>query len=123
MATYKQPCIHCNAMLERDSRFCPKCESRSPFGFQCPTCFKPIERGDSVCSGCGRTLTTACPVCGRQTFVGGEKCDACGKLLMIRCENKRCGELQFFENTKCTACGKPIKKAGKQVEAMIKGGR
>ena len=123
MATYKQPCIHCKEMIERDSRFCPRCASRSPFGFQCPTCFKPIERGYAVCSGCGRKLNITCPVCGGQTFVGSEKCDACGKLLMIRCENKRCGELQFFENSRCTACGKAIKNAMKQIEEIRKVGR
>jgi len=118
LATYKQPCVHCGGMIERDSRLCSKCGSRSPFGFQCPTCFKPIVRGNAVCSGCGRPLVTTCPICGGQTFVGSDKCDACGKSLMIRCENQRCGELQFFENTKCTACGKVIKKADKQIKAM-----
>ncbi|MDR2562116.1 MAG: zinc-ribbon domain-containing protein, partial [Holophagales bacterium] len=56
MATYKQPCVHCGEMIERDSRLCSKCGSRSPFGFQCPACFKPIARGNAVCSGCGRPL-------------------------------------------------------------------
>jgi predicted nucleic acid-binding Zn ribbon protein len=97
-------------MVERDAHNCPKCASRSPFGYHCPTCLKPIERGNAVCSGCGRPLVTTCPFCGGQTFVGCERCDACGQTLMIRCESKRCGELQFFENAKCTVCGKPIKK-------------
>jgi RNA polymerase subunit RPABC4/transcription elongation factor Spt4 len=116
MATYKVPCIHCGEMVERDAHNCPKCGSRSPFGYHCPTCLKPIKRGNAVCSGCGRPLATTCPYCNGQTFVGGERCDACGQTLMIRCESKRCGELQFFENTKCTVCGKPIKKAAKQIE-------
>ena len=123
MATYKQPCIHCGEFIERDSRLCPKCGSRSPFGHGCPNCLKPIERGNAVCAGCGRTLTTVCPFCNGQTFAGSGKCDACGKSLMILCENKRCGELQFFENTKCTVCGKPIKKAKKQIAKMIKEGK
>jgi RNA polymerase subunit RPABC4/transcription elongation factor Spt4 len=122
MATYKQPCINCGEMIERDSRFCARCGSNSPFGSQCPTCFKPIMRGNVVCSGCGRPLTILCPICNRQTFVGEDRCDACGKSLMIRCENKLCGGLQFFENTKCTLCGKTIKKAKKQIEAMKLGG-
>ena len=121
MATYKQPCIHCGEMVERDSRLCPRCASRDPFGFHCPTCLKVIERGYALCPGCGRSLVAICPFCGAQTFAGSEKCDACGKLVMIRCENNRCGELQFFENTKCTACGKAIKKAKKQIENMKKG--
>jgi len=107
----------------RDSRLCPKCGSRSPFGFLCPVCLKPVERSDAVCSGCGRSVYTSCPVCGGQTFAGSSECDACGKHLMIRCENKRCGELQFFENTKCTACGKTIKKANKQIDNLKKGGQ
>jgi len=105
-------------MIERDSRYCPKCASRSPFGFHCPACLKPIQRGDAICSGCGRNLLTTCPFCHGQTFVGSEKCNACGTSLMIQCENKRCGQLQFFENEKCTACGKPIKKAQKQIQKM-----
>jgi RNA polymerase subunit RPABC4/transcription elongation factor Spt4 len=123
MATYKVPCIHCGAMVEREAHNCPKCGSRSPFGYHCPSCLKPIVRGDSVCSGCGRPLMTSCPYCGRQTFRGCERCDYCGETLMIRCESKRCGELQFFENTKCTVCGKPIKKAAKQIEAVKSGGK
>ena len=122
MATYKQPCIQCNEMIERNSHLCPKCGSRSPFGFKCPACFRQIERGNAVCSGCGKPTTVACPICGGQTFVGSDKCDACGKSLMIRCENKRCEELQWFQNIKCTLCGKSIKKAHKQVKAMTKGG-
>ena len=108
MATYKQPCIHCGEFVDRDVRLCPKCGSRSPFGYQCPTCLKSIEKGQALCSGCGRPLNVACPTCGRQTFVD-ERCEVCGAGLMIKCENKRCGALQFFENTKCTACGKKIK--------------
>lgn len=123
MATYKMPCIHCDEMVERDAHHCPMCGSSSPFGYHCPTCLKPIKRGDAVCSGCGRTLMTACPFCGSQTFVGGTRCDACGQMLMIRCESKRCCEPQFFENIKCTVCGKPIKKAAQQIEAIRKGGR
>ena len=115
MATYKQPCIHCGALIERDSRVCVKCESTSPFGYQCPKCFKTIVRENSVCSGCGRTLVVICPFCNGQTFAGADKCDACGRSIMIRCGDKRCGRPQFFENTKCTACGKPIKDAKKQL--------
>lgn len=109
MASYKQPCIQCGELIERDSRLCPKCGSRSPFGYQCPTCLKEIQKGQVVCSGCGRSLYIPCPTCGKQTFTS-ERCEICGAGMMIKCENKRCGELQFFENTKCTACGKIIKK-------------
>jgi len=108
MATYKQPCIHCNQFIERDSRFCPKCGSHSPFGYLCPACLKPVGRGDAACSGCGRPLYIVCPSCQKQTFVD-ERCDACGTSLMKLCKNPRCGQLQFFENAKCTACGKKLK--------------
>lgn len=118
MATYKQPCMHCGMMTERDSRLCPRCGSRSPFGYQCPQCLKPIERGLAMCSACGRPLQTLCPFCGGQTFVGNERCDACGRPVMVYCENKRCKQLQYFENTRCTVCGKPIKKARNQIEQM-----
>lgn len=120
LATYKQPCIHCSELIDRDDRYCPKCGSRSPFGYQCPSCLKPIERGNAICSGCGRKLTAVCPFCGGQTFAGTDKCDVCGKSVLICCENKRCGQLQFFENTKCTACGKPIKDAKKQLKQLSK---
>ena len=115
MATYKQPCIQCGEMIERDSKVCVKCASRNPFGYKCPKCFKPIVRGNAVCGGCGKDLLTACPYCGDRTFIGSEKCDVCGKSIMIRCGDKRCGQLQYFENTKCTACGKPIKDGKKQI--------
>ena len=108
MASYKQPCIHCGALLDRDVRFCPKCGSGSPFGYLCPTCLRPIEKGDAICGGCGRPLVVTCPFCAEKTFVQ-ERCERCGESLMTSCENKRCGVLQFFENTRCTACGKKLK--------------
>jgi len=120
MATYQQPCTHCGDMIERDSRFCPKCGSTNPFVFLCPNCLKIVQRGFAVCSGCGRPLSTECPFCGGQTFAGCSKCDACGKSLMLQCENKKCGQKQFFENTKCTACGKPIKN---KKDFIKKGGK
>ena len=121
MASYKQPCFQCGEFIERDSRHCPKCATRTPFGPQCPNCLRPIERGNALCAACGRPLSTACLHCGQPTFVGTDRCDACGKWLMIRCENKMCGEPMFFEIAKCTACGKPIKKAKKQIEELRKG--
>ena len=80
----------------------------SPFGYLCPTCLRPIQKGQMACAGCARPLYVPCPYCGKPTFVQ-EKCEHCGSGLMICCENKRCGVLQFFQNTKCTACGKKIK--------------
>lgn len=123
MATYKKPCMHCGEMIEGDCRTCAKCGSRSPFGYQCPNCLKPIERGSAMCSGCSRPLMTQCPFCGGATFAGSEKCDSCGKNILIPCENKRCREPQFFENAKCTACGKAIKPkyVKKQIEIMRTG--
>lgn len=123
MATFKKPCMHCGELIDGNNRICAKCGSRSPFGYQCPKCLKPIERGTVLCSGCGRQLMTQCPICGGATFAGSEKCDTCGRNIMIRCENKLCGEPQYFENTKCTVCGKEIKpkKAQKQIENMRKG--
>ena len=107
MATYKQPCLHCGEFIDRDSRLCPKCASRSPFGYLCPTCLRSIEKDEVVCAGCGRSLYVVCPSCLGRTFVD-ERCEQCGAGLMIKCGNRRCGELQFFENTKCTACGKKL---------------
>ncbi len=107
MATYQQPCMHCGLLLERDARFCPRCGSASPFGYLCPTCLRPIQKGYAVCAGCGRPLYVACPSCKGQTFVQ-ERCEQCGASLMVPCANRRCGQMQFFQNTKCTACGKKM---------------
>ena len=108
MATYKQTCIHCGSLIDRDARFCPVCASNSPFGYQCPACLRDIVKGQAVCAGCGRQLYILCPICGGRSFVQ-EKCEACYASFMIRCKNPRCGVLQFFENEICTACGKKIK--------------
>jgi len=108
MAGYKQPCIHCGTFIEADARLCTGCGSMSPFGYLCPTCLRPIQKGQMACAGCARPLYVPCPSCGKNTFVQ-EKCEHCGAGLMVYCENKRCGALQFFQNTKCTACGKKIK--------------
>ena len=109
MASYKQPCVQCNEMIERESSFCPKCGSRNPFGILCPFCLKIIQRGNAVCSSCGKELMVTCPFCSGKTFIGSDRCDSCGKSLMVLCDNKRCGQYQFFMVTKCTACGKQIK--------------
>lgn len=108
MATFKQECIHCNSLIERDSHFCPKCGSHSPFGYACPTCLRMVTRDDAVCAGCGRGLFIDCPHCGGYTFAG-ERCDSCKHDLTVVCQNPRCLAPQFFENQRCTACGKKIK--------------
>ena len=108
MASYKQPCMHCGAFIDSDAWLCISCGSMSPFGYLCPSCNKPIQKGQFLCSGCGRELYTICPTCGGRTFVQ-ERCEVCGAGLMVYCSNKRCEALQFFENTKCTVCGKKIK--------------
>ncbi|NLB61083.1 MAG: hypothetical protein GX802_01450 [Clostridiales bacterium] len=69
MATYKQTCIHCNTLIDRDARFCPTCQSSSPFGYLCPTCVRPIQKGQAICAGCGRHLYVVCPLCSGNTFV------------------------------------------------------
>lgn len=108
MAFYKQACIHCGQLIDRDARFCSKCGNRNPFGYHCPTCLHEIKKDDILCSNCGRKLVVVCPHCGQSTFVN-DTCEHCKKSLMVQCSNRRCGEMQFFENTKCNACGKKIK--------------
>lgn len=112
MAFYKQPCIHCGMLVDRDARFCPSCGSRSPFGYLCPACLRAVNKGDMLCAGCGRPLYVVCPACGGRTFAQ-ENCERCGGSLLIRCQNKRCGVMQFFDNDRCTACGAKIKRPGK----------
>ena len=109
MASYKQQCIHCGSFIERESRFCTSCGSRSPFGYICPTCRSPIQKNQMICGGCGRPLRVPCPHCGARTFVS-DKCESCGGPLLIKCPNVRCGDMQFFENAKCTSCGKRLRK-------------
>lgn len=109
MASYKQPCFHCGALIEPDARFCPACASQSPFGYTCPNCLKTIEKGVKICPRCGISLYISCPHCQKQTFVQ-DKCEQCGKSLMVTCTNKRCGAVQFFLNAKCNNCGNKIKK-------------
>ncbi|MGI6612825.1 MAG: hypothetical protein GX839_04920 [Fastidiosipila sp.] len=108
MAGYKKPCIHCGTLIDQDARFCTTCFSRNPFGYLCPSCLHPVERGQPICASCGRPLYVTCPFCGQPTFVD-DRCERCGQSLLIQCANRRCGQWQFFQNTKCTACGKPIK--------------
>ena len=109
MATYKQPCIHCGELVDTAIRFCPKCGSHSPFGYTCPQCLTPVQKGWQLCPGCGRALYIVCPHCGGRTFAE-DNCEACGKTLMVHCSNPRCGEAQFFENKRCTSCGVKIKE-------------
>ncbi|HHT65344.1 MAG TPA: hypothetical protein GX017_04555 [Clostridiales bacterium] len=107
MAFYKQTCIRCNALIDGDSSFCPKCGSKSPFADRCFSCFKEISRDDKICSGCGRNLNITCPHCGQSTFMQ-DKCEKCKADLMIVCPNRRCGAFQFFDAVKCSACGKKL---------------
>ena len=114
MSSYKEPCMHCGTLVDRDIRFCPKCGSHSPFGHLCFSCLRPISKDDERCAGCGRSLYINCPNCGQPTFAD-ETCEQCGKSLMVPCINKRCGTMQFFQNQTCTNCGKSIKtKLGKK---------
>ena len=98
-------------IVESSLTGCPvlsKMRESQSFGYACPTCLRPIEKNQQVCSGCGRSLFVTCPACGKQTFVD-ERCQVCGAGLMIQCQNPRCGQMQFFQNEKCTACGKKFK--------------
>ena len=109
MATFKQPCIHCGTFIDRDARLCGTCGSRSPFGYQCPSCLRAIRKDQALCEGCGRPLRVACPACGHPTFADS-RCEKCGAGLLIACTNPKCGELQFFDAVNCSVCGKKIKK-------------
>ncbi|MDD3400804.1 MAG: zinc ribbon domain-containing protein [Eubacteriales bacterium] len=109
MASYKQPCMHCGALIDTTVRFCPKCASRSPFGYVCPSCRTPIDAQNIACSGCGRLLKVECPHCKQPTFIGEDTCEHCHKSLLKQCKNKRCNEMQFFDLKTCTACGKKMK--------------
>ena len=81
MAGYKQPCIHCGTFIDSDARFCIGCGSMSPFGYHCPTCNRPIQKGQSVCSGCARPLYVVCPACGQENAPGTKFCGGCGARL------------------------------------------
>ncbi|MGI6730426.1 MAG: double zinc ribbon domain-containing protein [Anaerovoracaceae bacterium] len=109
MATYKQNCIFCDALIPADSRFCVNCGSRSPFALRCPTCHREVSKEDPICGGCGRPLYIQCPFCGNNTFAG-DLCQVCHESLMVQCQNRRCDEMMFFQNSHCTACGKKLVK-------------
>jgi len=122
MASYKQNCIHCNTLIDSDSAYCVGCGSSSPFGYACPKCKHPVEKGQVICGGCGQHLYLACPVCGQRTFTQ-DTCEACGVRLVIRCPNDRCGREQFFTNEVCTECGKKIKPKYRQITAAKASGQ
>ena len=86
MAFFKQPCRHCGTLLDRDSRFCKKCGSRSPFVALCPTCMREVSENHEFCVGCGRELYIICPKCKKRTFAG-DKCTNCNESLMKKCQN------------------------------------
>lgn len=108
MAFYKQPASTVARSSTGTSASALPAGAAAPFGYLCPACLRPIEKGQARCQGCGRVLYTVCPKCGSQTFVQ-EYCERCGAPLMRLCPNSRCGALQFFENEKCTVCGKKTK--------------
>jgi hypothetical protein len=101
--------MRCGKLIPRDSAFCGECGYRSPFGFHCPACLKPIEKSGVACPSCGKPLYSPCPECKNPTFIGEEVCEHCNTPLLVKCTNPRCGQMQFFENERCTACGKKIK--------------
>ncbi len=51
MASYKQTCIHCGMLVDRDVRVCSACGSRSPFGYLCPSCLRPRRKGAAPLCG------------------------------------------------------------------------
>ncbi|MDR0983630.1 MAG: zinc ribbon domain-containing protein [Ruminococcus sp.] len=106
MATYKQPCINCGEFIDRNSNYCPKCQTANPFVFQCAFCKRQIEQGDKICGGCGKSLSIFCPKCGEELFAT-LNCVKCGEKL-IYCTNPKCGALNSFQNKKCEVCKKKI---------------
>ena len=61
MPTFKHPCPHCGAYINRDVAACPACGRADPFApARCPTCKAPIEDLAWVaCPKCGTSLVEA----------------------------------------------------------------
>lgn len=49
-------CPQCNAAVQADDRFCPKCGTA--LNLTCPHCQKKVVAGDKFCAGCGAALKT-----------------------------------------------------------------
>ncbi|MGH2406478.1 MAG: zinc ribbon domain-containing protein [Candidatus Limnocylindrales bacterium] len=61
MPTFKHPCPHCGAYIQRDVVACPACGQRDPFApGRCPNCRTPLEDPKWVaCPKCGAALGPA----------------------------------------------------------------
>jgi hypothetical protein len=49
-----QACPRCNAAVQPDDRFCPRCGA--PLLVRCPQCGTPAQAGDQFCAKCGTKL-------------------------------------------------------------------
>ena len=49
-------CIHCDAQIADDSRFCTECGKEIPQGTVCYHCGASVNENDSFCPNCGKNL-------------------------------------------------------------------
>ena len=52
-------CIHCDAQIADDSRFCSECGKEITQANVCPHCGASVGEGDAFCQNCGKSLNEA----------------------------------------------------------------
>ncbi len=75
MASYKQTCIHCGNLIDRDSRFVHSVPAKALL-VTFAQLAASYRKGTTTLFRCGRKLYILCPHCGQQTFAG-DQCERC----------------------------------------------
>lgn len=114
--TEKKACPKCNALMEKDSRFCSKCgydtaaapkeeekPEQKPDNTTCKGCGAEFSKNAKFCPECGKKYNP-CPKCGEDMQAGETVCGACGYEAPKPCP--KCGYLPENKNFKfCPECG------------------
>lgn len=126
-ASEKKNCPECNAIMEKEKRFCSEC------GFDTQRQDNVKERTSISCSNCGTSYSinvkfcpecgdkyNPCPKCKADLKEGEGVCHECGSLIPKPCPN--CGHELEDENAKfCTECGTALAKRCSSCNVEIKG--
>lgn len=128
--TEKKTCPKCNAVMEKEKRFCSECG----YDTMAPKAEEKIEeKNDTTCKGCGAEFSkkmkfcpecgkkyNPCPKCGEDMKIGDTLCESCGYETPSPCPN--CGYLLEDKSFKfCPECGAPLVKKCPSCNAEIKG--
>lgn len=79
--TNKQPCPHCQTMIEGDSKFCPSCGKQVTVAkIPCPKCQTPNDPESKFCMDCGFKMTPGvCKACNKPLEANAKFCPECGE--------------------------------------------